>query len=214
MPVKQEKKLEWFLLDTYFLLGTSWFLYLILGYRPVNCHSHYSPLTPIFKKKEIYIISSLVSDLIMIYLIGIYWLTFGFLSVLFEYFIPLFIFSSWLVVVTFLHHHEEDLGWYNDENWDYVKGNLSSIDRDYGYFHWLTHNIGTHQIHHLFPLIPHYHLEEATFHFRKHFPEYVHISNSSIIPSFFENFNSFSTQFLPSNNSVSVFFYKKFNKVQ
>ena len=39
---------------------------------------------------------------------------------------------------------------------------LSTIDRDYGIFNKIHHDIGTHVVHHLFPQIPHYNLCEAT----------------------------------------------------
>ena len=48
--------------------------------------------------------------------------------------------------------------WYVDDEWNYVKGQLSTVDRHYGHVHSIIHSIGTHQIHHLFPKIPHYHL--------------------------------------------------------
>jgi omega-3 fatty acid desaturase (delta-15 desaturase) len=48
------------------------------------------------------------------------------------------------------------------EAWSYLRGGLTCLDRDYGIFHKITHNIGTHVVHHLFPQIPHYHLVDAT----------------------------------------------------
>ena len=39
---------------------------------------------------------------------------------------------------------------YADEKWDFVKGQLSTVDRNYGYVHYLIHSIGTHQMHHMF----------------------------------------------------------------
>lgn len=48
------------------------------------------------------------------------------------------------------------------EQWSYLRGGLTTIDRDYGIFNKIHHDIGTHVVHHLFPQIPHYHLEEAT----------------------------------------------------
>lgn len=43
-----------------------------------------------------------------------------------------------------------------------MRGGLSTIDRDYGIFNKIHHDIGTHVVHHLFHQIPHYNLEEAT----------------------------------------------------
>ena len=84
--------------------------------------------------------------------------------------------------------------WYSDEHWDFVRGSLSSVDRDYGWAHHLTHNIGTHQIHHLFIKIPHYHLEEATAVFRQHYPHLVRKSDLGILPAFNKMFDIFQNQ--------------------
>ncbi|CAF4525097.1 unnamed protein product, partial [Rotaria magnacalcarata] len=51
-----------------------------------------------------------------------------------------------------------DVPWYADSEWNNVKGQLSTVDRDYGHVHSIIHSIGTHQIHHLFTKVPHYYL--------------------------------------------------------
>lgn len=80
------------------------------------------------------------------------------------YFVPYMIFVTWLDAVTYLHHHgsTEKIPWYRGKEWSYLRGGLSTVDRDYGWFNNVHHDIGTHVVHHLFPQIPHYHLIEAT----------------------------------------------------
>lgn len=83
------------------------------------------------------------------------------------YFVPYWVFILWLDVVTYLHHHgssdpEEKMPWYRGEEWSYLRGGLTCLDRDYGIFNKIHHDIGTHVVHHLFPQIPHYHLTDAT----------------------------------------------------
>lgn len=51
------------------------------------------------------------------------------------------------------------------QEWSYLRGGLTTVDRDYGWFNNIHHDIGTHVIHHLFPQIPHYHLVEAVLSF-------------------------------------------------
>ncbi|GAA0183863.1 hypothetical protein LIER_42475 [Lithospermum erythrorhizon] len=89
---------------------------------------------------------------------------FGPIQVLKFYGVPYMIFVMWLDMVTYLHHHghEQKLPWYRGKEWSYLRGGLTTIDRDYGLFNNIQHDIGTHVIHHLFPQIPHYHLIEAT----------------------------------------------------
>lgn len=49
------------------------------------------------------------------------------------------IFVMWLDAVTYLHHHgpsdpDMEVPWYRGEEWNYMRGGLSTIDRDYGIF--------------------------------------------------------------------------------
>lgn len=86
----------------------------------------------------------------------------GWAAVAVYYGAPLLVFGTFLVVTTFLHHNDEDTPWYADSAWTYVKGSLSSVDRDYGALvNNVSHNIHLHQIHHLFPKIPHYRLRRG-----------------------------------------------------
>ncbi len=48
-------------------------------------------------------------------LVGPYGVAFGTWRLVAHYLIPVFVFGSWLVVTTFLHHVEEDVPWYSDE---------------------------------------------------------------------------------------------------
>lgn len=42
---------------------------------------------------------------------------------------------------------------YRGPEWSYFRGGLSTIDRDYGIFNKIQHDIGTHVVHHLFPQV-------------------------------------------------------------
>ncbi|KAJ4822573.1 Omega-6 fatty acid desaturase, endoplasmic reticulum [Turnera subulata] len=56
-----------------------------------------------------------------------------------------------------------DLPHYDSSEWDWLKGALSTVDRDYGILNKVFHNItDTHVAHHLFNSIPHYHAMDAT----------------------------------------------------
>ena len=39
------------------------------------------------------------------------------------------------------------------QEWSYLRGGLTALDRDYGIFNKIHHDIGTHVVHHLFPQV-------------------------------------------------------------
>jgi len=177
----------------YFYLGLGFAVYLAYGYPPRQV-SHFNLKDPLFKDNFLEVLSSLIGWWTMAASLIYFGYTYGASQVAYFYLAPWLVFSSWLVVTTFLHHNEPGVPWYHNGNWNYVIGNLSSVDRDYGVLHKITHDIGTHQVHHLFPKIPHYNLQEATKHFRAAFPQYVRIVDTPILSTFFRNCRIFAEQ--------------------
>ncbi|OVA02710.1 Fatty acid desaturase [Macleaya cordata] len=132
---------------------------------PGKSGSHYNPKSDLFvpnERKDV--ITSTVCWTAMVALLVGLSCTIGPIQMLKLYGIPYWIFVIWLDFVTYLHHHghEDKLPWYRGKEWSYLRGGLTTIDRDYGLINNIHHDIGTHVIHHLFPQIPHYHLIEAT----------------------------------------------------
>ncbi|KAF4369217.1 acyl-lipid omega-3 desaturase (cytochrome b5), endoplasmic reticulum [Cannabis sativa] len=127
--------------------------------------SHFNPYSKLFTPSERnQIITSTVCWSTMAALLVCLSFIVGPVQVLMLYVVPYWIFVMWLDIVTYLHHHgyEQKLPWYRGKEWSYLRGGLTTVDRDYGIFNNIHHDIGTHVIHHLFPQIPHYHLVEAT----------------------------------------------------
>lgn len=149
--------------DLYFLFQFAYPIYLLKGYgNAMKNGSHFSPKSELFTKEERPLVfRSLACWSVMASFLVACGLRFGWSFVCIYYAIPALIYSTWLLVVTFLHHTEPGTRWYNTKNWSYVRGNLESIDRVYGWLEHFHHDIGTHVVHHLFPAIPHYHLREA-----------------------------------------------------
>jgi len=77
---------------------------------------------------------------------------------------PYLVGNAWLVTYTWLHHTDDHVPHYDDEDWSSVRGALCSVDRPYGRtVDFLHHRIGsTHVAHHLFGRMPHYHAATAT----------------------------------------------------
>uniref|UniRef100_A0A5B6Z016 Putative omega-3 fatty acid desaturase n=1 Tax=Davidia involucrata TaxID=16924 RepID=A0A5B6Z016_DAVIN len=132
---------------------------------PGKAGSHFNPYSDLFHPSErTHVITSTVCWTIMVALLVYLSNIVGAVQMLTLYGVPYLIFVMWLDFVTYLHHHghEQKLPWYRGKEWSYLRGGLTTVDRDYGLFNDIHHDIGTHVIHHLFPQIPHYHLVEAT----------------------------------------------------
>jgi omega-3 fatty acid desaturase (delta-15 desaturase) len=125
--------------------------------------------------------------------------TYGFLFLFKFYIVPYLIFVVWLDLVTYLHHTEADIPWYRGKDWYFLKGALSTIDRDYGIFNDIHHNIGTHVAHHIFIGIPHYHLKTATEAIKPVLGSYYRVSKVPIWKSFFASQKA--CQFVPDTGS-------------
>ncbi|XVF46761.1 hypothetical protein PTKIN_Ptkin03bG0054400 [Pterospermum kingtungense] len=127
--------------------------------------SHFNPYSNLFTPQERKLVmTSTACWAAMAILLAILSIAIGPIQVFKLYGVPYLIFVVWLDLVTYLHHHghdEQRLPWYRGKEWSYLRGGLTTVDRDYGVFNKIHHDIGTHVIHHLFPQIPHYHLVEA-----------------------------------------------------
>lgn len=153
-------------------LTVGWFLYLGLD---ITSHkkpghwlnvNHFSPWSPIFSAKErAFIVMSdvfLAAALYGLYSVGA---AYGFVWLLKMYVVPYFIVNLFLVLITCLQHTDTRLPHYADDGtWDWLRGALATIDRDFGpYLNVALHHIqDTHVAHHLFSALPHYHAVEAT----------------------------------------------------
>jgi omega-3 fatty acid desaturase (delta-15 desaturase) len=189
-----------------FGFGTGWFGYLLLGYnpRPVN---HFNPSHPMFNGHVVGCLFSLGGLAVMSSLLYLYYSTFGLMSLIIYYAVPDFIFASYCVIITFLHHTEINVPWYADNKWDFVRGQLSTVDRHYGVVHNMLHSIGTHQMHHMFTQIPHYRLELATKHFRAAYPHLVRTCDEPILQSFVRMYLKYEKQSVI-EDSTEVHYYK------
>ncbi len=140
------------------------------------------------------------------------WVTwqYGFLFLITYYFIPYTIFVVWLSLVTFLHHTDTSLPWYRGKDWNYVNGALSTIDRSYGIFESIHHNIGTHVVHHLFPTIPHYRLKLAKQGLKAYLGEDYRETKESVWASLFRSMR----ECIVVPNEGTKVFYKKPDPIQ
>jgi omega-6 fatty acid desaturase (delta-12 desaturase) len=125
---------------------------------------HYRPWSKMFPSKiRVKIAVSTLGVIGTWYLIGQACMTYGVLPVCLWYIGPLLWNQAWLVLYTWLQHNDPSVPHYGTEEWTWVKGALSTIDRPYGIFDFFHHKIGsTHVAHHLFHEMPFYKADVAT----------------------------------------------------
>jgi acyl-lipid omega-3 desaturase len=153
--------------------------------------SHFLPNSPLFRpsEKRDVLTSSALWALMVCLLAGLTY-QLGWVFLIKYYAMPYLVFVIWLDLVTFLHHTEPDIPWYRGEDWYFLKGALSTVDRSYGLIDPIHHNIGTHVAHHIFLSMPHYHLRTATRAIKPILGEYYRQSNQPIWQSFIRSYKS------------------------
>ncbi|XP_047327854.1 delta(12)-fatty-acid desaturase FAD2-like [Impatiens glandulifera] len=191
---KPKSKLGWYskylnnpvgrLLTITITLTLGWPLYLCFNVsgRPYDRFAcHYDPNSPIYNDRErlqIYISDvGIVSISYLLYKVlmakGLAWL-------ICIYGVPLLIVNAFLVTITFLQHTHPALPHYDESEWDWLRGALATVDRDYGILNKVLHNItDTHVAHHLFSTMPHYHAMEATKAIKPILGEYYRFDSTS-----------------------------------
>ena len=126
--------------------------------------SHFLPSSPLFNSDQGHLIvlsdAALITVLAVLSFLG-YKNGFGWLFCV--YGVPYLIVNMWLVLITDLQHTDVSIPHYRNSEWQWLKGALCTLDRDYGFLNHVFHHIGdTHVAHHIFHRMPHYHAQEAT----------------------------------------------------
>ncbi|DBA83141.1 TPA: hypothetical protein ACH3X2_006665 [Trebouxia sp. C0005] len=184
---------------------------------PGKTGSHYDPSCDLFVPAEAPLVETSNRFMLgMVTLLAGFTVALGPLAMFNLYFMPYWINVMWLDAVTYLHHHgpedEEKIPWYRGEEWSYLRGGLSTIDRDYGIFNKIHHDIGTHVLHHLFPQMPHYNLEEATEAIKPIMKEYYRVPEKSKGPIPFHLWGHISKSFQQDHfvaDQGDIVFYEK-----
>lgn len=181
----------WGGVQAFFHLVIGWPAYLLIGAtggpaRGVTNHFYPNPLTtPDMPKKELFPgqwkEKVLKSDIGIAAVVGglLAWTACrGVGEVMALYGGPLLVINMWLVLYTWLQHTDVDVPHFSDDDHNFVKGALHTIDRPYdkldpwGFIDFLHHKIGsTHVAHHFDSTIPHYKAQVATDAIKEKFPE-------------------------------------------
>ncbi|KXS21570.1 hypothetical protein M427DRAFT_273739 [Gonapodya prolifera JEL478] len=131
--------------------------------------SHFHPSSAIFEPKQwLKVILSDIGVFITIGALAFWCANQGFDVVFRYYFVPYLWVNFWLVTITYLQHSDSRIPHYREGEWNFLRGALCTVDRDFGLLNHVFHRItDTHVAHHCFSTMPHYNAGEATEHLKK-----------------------------------------------
>ncbi|KAJ3114590.1 hypothetical protein HDU96_001892 [Phlyctochytrium bullatum] len=187
------------------MLLVGWPAYIIAnvsGQKYKTYASHFHTASPVFEPKHAFQV--ILSDIGLVIALGVL----GYLSAVFGpvavgkyYLAPYLWVNAWLVMITFLQHTDVRIPHFGDGEWDFVKGALSTVDRDYGFLNYFHHHIAdTHVAHHLFSTMPHYNAEKATEALRKKLGKYYLRDESPLLSQLWKSYTK--CKFVEDDGSV------------
>jgi len=154
--------------------------------------NHFEPTSPIFKSTHFYeIVASDIGIILAACVFAYASYTYSFASFVKYYFMPYLWVNFWLVLITYLQHTDVRVPHFRGEQWNFIRGALCTVDRDYGIFNILHHHIGdTHVAHHLFSTMPHYHAQEASEALKKVLGKYYLYDDTPIMKALWKSWTS------------------------
>jgi omega-6 fatty acid desaturase (delta-12 desaturase) len=185
--------LELFHVLVYLTIGFP--VYLTLNFAgqfyPNRVCSHFWPYSPIFRPSERQdVFLSVAGFAAVVMALGGWSYRFGFSHMACWYLLPYLFCNAWLVCVTLLQHSSPQVPHYDNEEWDFLKGALSTVDRDYGIFNsWLHHITNGHVAHHIFSEMAFYNAMEATPYLAKVMGPYYKTDKRPLLTQFKEAFH-------------------------
>ncbi|KAJ8560918.1 hypothetical protein K7X08_027108 [Anisodus acutangulus] len=194
-----------------FTLTFAWPLYLIFnisGKKYDRFVCHYDPYSPIYTDRErLQIYISDAGIIAATYLLYRMTLTQGLAWLVCIYGVPLLIVNGFIVLITLLHHTHSSLPHYDSSEWDYLRGALATVDRDYGVLNKVFHNVtDTHVLHHIFSYISHYHAMEATKAIKPLLGEYYQFDDTPILKAMWRDTKE--CIFVEKDKDKGVYWYK------
>jgi len=210
--VESVKRMFWIVI----MLTMGWPFYLLVNvtgnhsYDPKRWVNHFSPSSPIFEPHQGKLI--LLSDVSLLAVFALLYKAVQLTSLshmIYVFGIPYLIVNFWLVLITYLQHTDSALPHYSDGTWDWLRGALATVDRDYGFINIVLHHItDTHVVHHLFSTMPHYHAEEATAAVIPLLGEYYRYDSTPIFTALWRSFGKCEILY-PDEKQQGVHWYDK-----
>jgi len=169
------------------MLTLGWPLYLAVNIAGQNFGrrtNHFETTSPLFKAKDKWaVIVSNIGIVAMLGLLAVGVNKTSVWNVFAHYGAPYLWTNAWLVYITFMHHHDVRIPHYDDKNFNFVRGALCSVDRDYGWLTnaWLHHINDSHVAHHLFSDMPWFNAIKITPILKQHLGQYYASDNRDMV---------------------------------
>ncbi|EJC99603.1 uncharacterized protein FOMMEDRAFT_92933 [Fomitiporia mediterranea MF3/22] len=187
----------------------------------VSGQKHYPKWTNHFDPNSVYFTNSqrnavLASDfglLMMTFITAKACAAYGWLEVVKFYGIPWLCVLHWFVMITYLHHTSADLPHYRSGQWNYQRGAVATVDRDFlgwqgrFFLHDVAHY---HVIHHFFPKMSWYNGEEATQYLKRILGTHYHRSEEPVFSALWRTYNQ--CQFVEDEGDI-IFYKDKAGKI-
>lgn len=109
------------------------------------------------------------------------------------YLVPYLWTNNWLVMITYLQHTDPLLPHYDASTWNFARGALCTMDRNWlgPIGPYLLHGISeTHVLHHVCSKIPHYHAWEASEALQKRIGVHYMKSDENVLVSLWKSIRS------------------------
>nr|AFN53645.1 omega-6 desaturase [Linum usitatissimum]AMY26637.1 fatty acid desaturase 2-oxidoreductase activity, omega-6 desaturase [Linum usitatissimum] len=166
------------------LLGWPSYLTFNLSGREYNGFAcHFYPMSPIYSDRErAEVFASDVGLLAVCFALYKLIMVKGMAWVFCVYGAPVMVVNGFFITITYLHHTHLAVPRYDSSEWDWLRGALATMDRDFGLLNKVFHNVtDTHVTHHLISTIPHYHAMEANNAIRPVLGDYYHIDRTPVV---------------------------------
>ncbi|KAJ7773343.1 delta-12 fatty acid desaturase [Mycena metata] len=173
--------------------------------------NHFHPSSALFKPHERKgIVASNIGLILMTLLLVMFASCFGAGALLKLYFIPYMWANHWIVALTYLHHSDPTIPHYRRQEWDFLRGALSTVDRPLlgwaGRF-FLKNVSHDHIAHHLFSSIPFYNQPKVTEYLKPVLKDHYNYDSTNTFRALYRTF----TQCLFIENDGDIVFYKNKN---
>ncbi|KAJ7818813.1 delta-12 fatty acid desaturase [Mycena leptocephala] len=175
--------------------------------------NHFHPSSALFKQHERKgIVASDIALCFMVLLLVKFASRFGAGALLKLYFIPYMWANHWIVALTFLHHSDPTIPHYRRQEWNFLRGAVSTVDRPLlgwaGRF-FLKNVSHDHIAHHLFSSIPFYNQPQVTEYIKPVLKNHYNYDSTNTFRALYRSFTE--CRFIEDEGDI-VFYKNKHGK--